>query len=112
MRVSAFTPAAWITLLFLYRLPFAADGGERRAVRAAWGMGAEGSWTPINPEKKKLAGLQVGWRGWRGRRAGVSVQCARDQCVASCAGCVCTPSTPGSWTQTRLGLAAGGGGGA
>lgn len=27
MRVSAFTPAAWITLLFLYRLPFAADGG-------------------------------------------------------------------------------------
>lgn len=63
-------------------------------------------------KKKSLAGLQVGWRGWRGRRAGVSVQCARDQCVASCAGCVCTRSTPGSWTQTRLGLAAGGGGGA
>lgn len=84
LRVSVFTPASWITLLlFLYRLLFAADGGERRAGRAAWGMGAEGSWTPINPEKKSLAGPQVGWRGWRGRRAGVSVQCARDQCVAS-----------------------------
>lgn len=75
MRVSAFTPAAWITLLFLYRLPFAADGGERRAGRAAWGMGAEGSWTPINPEKKKfgraasrMEGLE-GATGWRARAA-------------------------------------------
>lgn len=72
MRVSVFTPAAWITLLlFLYRLLFAADGGERRAGRAAWGMGAEGSWTKINPEKKKfgraasrMEGLE-GAAGWR-----------------------------------------------
>lgn len=31
--------------------------------------------------------------------------------MASCAGCVASPSTPRSRTQTRLGLAAGGGGG-
>lgn len=61
MRVSAITPAAWITLLFLYRLLFAAESGERRAGRAAWGMGAEGSWTPINPEKKKKV--------WQGRKS-------------------------------------------
>lgn len=60
-----------IIIIFLYRLLFAADGGERRAGRAAWGMGVEGSWTPINPEKKKfgraasrLEGLE-GVASWR-----------------------------------------------
>lgn len=107
---------AWIALLFFCRLLLAADSGEqRRAGRTAWGMGAEGSWTAVNPEKKKksLAGPQVGWRGWRGRRAGVSVQRAWEQRVASRAGCVSSPSTPGEpGTQTPLGLAAGGGGSA
>lgn len=61
MRVSAFAPAAWITLLFLSGLLLAADGGEHGAGGAAWGMGAEGSWTPINPEKKKV---------WQGHKSG------------------------------------------
>lgn len=62
VRVSAFAPAAWITLLFLSRLLFAADGGERGVGGGPpWGMGAEGSWTPINPEKKKV---------WQGHKSG------------------------------------------
>lgn len=71
VRVCAFAPAAWITLLFLSGLLFAADGGEHGAGRAAWGMGAEGSWTPINPEKKKFGRAtsrvegQEGAAGWR-----------------------------------------------
>lgn len=65
VRVSAFNPAAWITLFLS-----AADGGERGAGSTAWGMGAEGSWTPINPEKKKFGRAasrmegQEGAAGW------------------------------------------------
>lgn len=86
MRVSAFTPAAWITLLLLF---FYTGCYSLRMVVSAGLVGLPGGWGwrevghQSTRKKKSLAGPQVGWRGWRGWRAGVSVQCAGDQCVAS-----------------------------